>query len=378
MLRQNRLFIGRWPAIGLAGVGRSEPRPPSALTVRRSLPSLTGLRFIAALVVIIGHAGSGPIAAVIGPYSGVAVTFFFALSGFVLTYTYTYDEEAVCGGWRSFYAGRIARVYPLYLLGCTAGLVPFLAWHNVPATACLPGDEGVQTLSTMLLVQSWSVTGVQCLNVPAWSVSDEAFFYLLFPLAALLLRQCSAERLLGVLGVVWAACLLPSLFIAGIHPVGIEAVLWQRAVYYMPLMRLPTFLLGVVIGRLFTQGLRLSYAPLWVIAAACGIVVMPGVLSGIGVALIEAVLIPFLLLLIFALAHEERWSAVLLAHPVAVVLGEASYALYILHVPLRDWMGHGRLRFDFWPYLALLLAVAITCHYVVEQPARRAIRHWLS
>src|SRR5207249_7116147 len=126
--------------------------------------ALTGLRFLAALVVVIDHTGYGPLAAMVAPFGGVAVTLFFILSGFILTYTYTRNGTAVHGGWRAFYIARIARVYPLYLLGCAAGIVPFFVWHTASPSNCAPGGAGTQTLATLALLQAWSPTAAQCLN----------------------------------------------------------------------------------------------------------------------------------------------------------------------------------------------------------------------
>jgi peptidoglycan/LPS O-acetylase OafA/YrhL len=364
--------------VGVHAVGAVvQPHARSRTERAASLPALTGLRFLAALVVVIDHTGYGPVAAMVAPFGGVAVTLFFILSGFILTYTYTRNGTAVHGGWRAFYSARIARVYPLYLLGCAAGSVPFFVWHTTSLAACIPGAAGAQALATLLLVQAWSPTAAQCLNAPGWSVSAEAFFYLLFPLAALLLNRCTPERLMLALGLLWALCLLPPSLIIAAHPTGTTAVLWQRAAYFGPLLRFPTFLLGMAAGRLFTHGVRLRAASLWAPATLLGVVWLPSLLAGMGAALTEAALVPLLALLVFALAHGRGLGAALLAHPISVALGEASYAIYIIHLPLHDWMSHGTGRLGFWLYSAVLLVIALLIHRIVERPARRAIRRSL-
>src|SRR5215467_14837542 len=94
----------------------------------RDLPALTGLRFFLALWVILHHlTGPGqelgatlssilpvPLFTLIrGGYQ--AVTTFFVLSGFVLTRSYW--TAAWSGeGLAKYYRGRVARVYPVYLL----------------------------------------------------------------------------------------------------------------------------------------------------------------------------------------------------------------------------------------------------------------------
>jgi peptidoglycan/LPS O-acetylase OafA/YrhL len=69
-----------------------------------------------------------------------------------------------------------------------------------------------------------------------------------------------------------------------------------------------------------------------------------------------------------------------------VVLGEASYALYILHIPLWDWMTYALSRLHMAPgfvavsvlHLGVAMGLSILTLHVVEQPARRALRQTLA
>src|SRR5512133_3297128 len=89
-----------------------KPRPLSS-SVRSRLDSLTGLRFLAALLVFAYHAGS------VGTLTGNGITapgrsgvsFFFILSGFLLTWTARPDDTR-----RAFYQRRVARIVPSYLV----------------------------------------------------------------------------------------------------------------------------------------------------------------------------------------------------------------------------------------------------------------------
>ncbi|HEV2946980.1 MAG TPA: hypothetical protein VGX70_06370, partial [Gemmataceae bacterium] len=96
--------------------------------------------------------------------------------------------------------------------------------------------------------------------------------------------------------------------------------------------------------------------------------------------------------LIYGLAREDRsghsFQVVrFLSMPVLVLLGEASYAVYILHVPLRTWMykvlewfhpgTHPSLTL-FTVYTILTLGVSILVFKVIEEPTRRLIRRKLT
>lgn len=142
---------------------------------------LTSLRFVFAFLVFMSHMNLFPHEE---PgflwhlfYEGYAgVSFFFMLSGFILAYTYQQRLIDGTATVRSFYVARIARIYPLHLLALFVALF-FLQFFNHPS----PADFFHLGINTFLL-QSF-IPGQEFLfNSVSWSLSDEAFFYALFPL----------------------------------------------------------------------------------------------------------------------------------------------------------------------------------------------------
>lgn len=314
---------------------------------RSRLAALTGLRFIAAMAVVLFHTAPpslkpGVVGAVID-HGYIGVTAFFVLSGFILAWNYMRGDAPV--RWRAFWAARVARIYPVYLVGLVLALPHFL--YSIGRAAGPSAGQGVASVvSALTLTQAW-VPSLACqLNCPGWSLSAEAFFYLAFPLiAALLVRQPPWRVLAIAVG-------------AGFVTFGAPLVLWQlhatvagpdaAGLWWNPAARLPEFLLGVAMGRLYRSRLerRRARAPWGAIAAAsmaavvalCAVAWHPvaeRVLTGGGTAVLFA-------LLILALARGAGRIGRLLAHPVMLRLGEASYALYILHVPLMRLVGHRR------------------------------------
>ena len=101
---------------------------------KRNLDGLTGLRFFAAFAVVIYHftgpALTGwptPLVNIAG--SGfVAVSLFFLLSGFILSYNYLDPNGAMRGTKRSFYSSRFARIYPAYLLAFLVAAPTNIPW----------------------------------------------------------------------------------------------------------------------------------------------------------------------------------------------------------------------------------------------------------
>ncbi len=133
---------------------------------------LTVTRFFAALTIIFFRFGRSiyPLNQ-IGPFifaGPVWVTFFFVLSGFVMTIAYPQVETF--GYWKA----RLARIYPMYVLALLLFLIITTAtngwwdWHSV--------------VLHLDLLQAWVPAEALGLNSPAWAVSVEAFLYICFPL----------------------------------------------------------------------------------------------------------------------------------------------------------------------------------------------------
>ena len=142
--------------------------------------SLTGLRFFAALTVVLVHSyqirtGSY----LLGPGATNAVTFFFVLSGFILTWVY-HERIATIGTWK-FYLARFARVWPLHV-ACFA-LFVWVNWYFAYENLFV-ADQAWQIASNLTLTQSWVPIEKWAMrfNGPSWSISTELGFYLLFPL----------------------------------------------------------------------------------------------------------------------------------------------------------------------------------------------------
>lgn len=228
--------------------------PPTSGGTAQRVESLTGLRWWAALAVFCFHSQFfAPMPAVNGdPYFWIfggltglgfaGVTFFFILSGFVLTWSFRYEDTALRFYWR-----RLARIWPMVPISALLSWPVFFwpgryPWHGL--------------LATLSLTQAWSPTYFYDANRNTWSLSCEAFFYLLFPL---LIRPILALSL-RALAVVSVPLLLvittaPPLFSAGQAHAG------------TPLYRLPEFILGIVTAAAMRRGWRPSISPKWVTAA---------------------------------------------------------------------------------------------------------------
>lgn len=293
---------------------------------RTRLDSLTSLRFFAAALVMVHHAcylllpGTFFNQATRAGYVGVG--FFFALSGFVLMWSYSPGLSA-----RRFYGRRFARIYPLHAVTAVTAVALLSVWGL--SIAPLPAALNVALLQSWVPIEAYGSS----LNGVSWSLCCEAFFYAMFPLIA---RRAGAWNLRLLVGGVLAAMVLGGLTIAITLPADVA----QQITYKGPAYRIGSFVLGIAAAVAIKRGVRVrvrlrtllgltvvSYAAAVVAPSAAGQVGFPNLrMFGDWAAL------PVSMLLILALASADlEGGRGWLRHPIMVRLGEASFALYMVH-----------------------------------------------
>ncbi|MEU3452866.1 acyltransferase [Micromonospora sp. NPDC006766] len=356
----------------LTGPGRT------ALT----LPSLTGLRWMAALLVfgvhlhLIAYFADGILARslkFVFEAGTTGVSFFFILSGFVLMWA-----TSKTGGsrWATFWWRRFARVYPAHLATALVVLLLLAVWQpdSLPSV--------VAAAANLLLVHAWSPDHAfyQSLNTVSWSLACEAFFYAVFPLLAAGLTR-SGRR---------TACLVAggsvaTLWVAPLVAFWVASPGWVVWFFHWtPPGRLPEFVLGMALARLVALDAwprrldRLITYPVASTMLVAGYLAASHVPSPYKYTACTAV--GFGLLIVAAARADLRGAPSLWRRPPVVRLGELSYAFYLVHLivvfvlalvvgkhPQLD-TGPGILLTTVT--LLLSLASAWVLHELVERPAR--------
>jgi peptidoglycan/LPS O-acetylase OafA/YrhL len=358
------------------------------------LPSLTGLRFFAALFVFLYHFAQvlgpypphGPITPFADPHAAsdyasamagggfVGVSFFFVLSGFVLTWSARADEPGT-----AFLRRRVLKIYPTHLVTFAIALMLF-------ASAYTPASISVRNA---LLLHSFSSDPAAFIsvNAPSWSLCCELLFYLLFPLIIRVVRRipvnwlwaAAASMAAGTFGVALVTKYLVTdtprtPFIPSLS----MTQFW--AGYYFPPSRLFEFVLGMLLARIVAAG-TWPRIPL----TASVVLMVGGYVLSLHVPYVfrfEAItLVPIALLICSTAASDARGAWTPFRNRVMRWLGDRSFGFYmaqgIVLLYGRHLVGHNHL-YGTPAAVAVLIGFVLAnlvagtlLHVCVERPVMR-------
>ena len=346
---------------------------------RAELSSLTGIRFYAAVPVYLSHVAIIPgMAALSGTNlffnaGDVGVSFFFVLSGFILTYNYAdvFRDGVSAGNYKRFVWDRLTKIYPVHLLTLLL-ILPIavfspqkpLDWRALPVH-----------LTLLQCLWPWSAPAFwEYLNVPSWSISCEAFFYLLMPVAVFCAFG-NRRRWVPV-------------FLAIAYASGLGLLLWHgqsdtARLYFVARFAPSTFvefLVGVFTARGFLTSSRQQLAG------------FSGLAQAMGIALIVAGLIyrqhapwplwggllylPGSVLLIIGLAYGRGFFAAHLSRLWLNRLGMASFSFYLIHVPLLRAVKGAFLHLGWRAVSWSAIGAAVIAIFIVGQTAALLTYYW--
>ena len=354
------------------------------------LNALTGLRCFAAINVVLFHFSNpqwfGWMAPVVNA-GFISVSYFILLSGFVLAYNYSARARTGELDRARFWKARFTRIYPIYFLSLLLALGQLSQEYGSHTHAMF--WTGVAL--TPLLLQGWIPAIATFMNTPAWTMSAEASYYVLFPWLA---RWKRPERIgphLGKMAGVWALGMIPGALYMAFNPDGIAHPdrfsygPWLWALKYTPYGHVASFIFGVMLAdldQLMVRGSRLRF---WLgVGGFAGVYGLLALGPLVPYAIIhDGLLMPLFGCIVLGLAGENRLALALGWRPL-VFVGEASYCLYLLHFTLWNLIhdSHvlnrlGLARFDPWISYVSLIALALLALHLIEKPAQRQLRKWM-
>ena len=399
-------------------------------TPRPRLEALTGLRYVAALTVLLAHMGHNLPPALYGTHlsvlSALGMPLFFTLSGFLMAYNYSAPFQTnFRRTLRSYYVARVARIYPVYALCLLISFGWMGCFFNELQDR--PGEVAKTLAYQGTLTHSWvHVPVFQDHYTPrtvcqgylgvSWSVSTEAFFYLVFPLVALPLARfvTGRRRMLAGAAAVYAGYLVAGYLVFrrvppeafGYADWGLSRSWWK--LYLCPYMRFGEFLIGALAGQYFLlradrpaptgrrcwAGAGLLAAATLAFAGGSHLVMLsaefglPQVPAAVQMAASNVLYAPLCAVIIYQLAALPSLAQRALGCRPMVVLGEMSYCLYLLH-PLFQGLffpraaGEGPLKATHvvaYNNLVMVVVLHLVClgmYRYWEVPAREKLRAWL-
>jgi peptidoglycan/LPS O-acetylase OafA/YrhL len=308
----------------------------------------------------------------------LGVSFFFVLSGFILTYAY---QDGFKAG--EFYLARFARLWPVH-----AVTLALAFWLLSPFLIARP-EWALPFLANALLLQAWvPVVGyVFSFNAVSWSISVELFFYLIFPF---LLGAAYRKILLLIIAVTAAG--IAAMELTG-APVG-RLPIWHFSpghfIVQNPVMRVLEFAVGVGFGRLFLTTRIHTGTRLEVLAVAA--VLLFGTLAGRGNAVLTSIGLPhagfwfsqsggmlIFAAAIYVFAHEEGVLSRVLRWRGLVLLGEISFCTYMLHQIVQKYAVAQRWPETHGAALTTLYALLLTYggSYLLWRLVEKPCRAWI-
>ena len=356
--------------------------------------ALNGLRFLAALAVVFFHF-TPHLYAYPGFPEGIrnlisegpaAVPFFFILSGFVLAYRHLWNCEQPRSP-RAFYWARFLRLYPAYLFAF-ALFLPIAIEKYLRGPLSLSGGRHTFIESAVLsafMLQAWTPLA-QAWNGPSWSLSVEAFLYLMFPFIGFRLMSLSFKKTIGILLAGW---LVPVGLACGYVLHLIPENLWTAYVRNNPLLWMPMFISGICATKLLPAWANVQRRTANRVSTGAFVLVVllaavwPSRWSEI---FITGGLAPLLLVMVLSFTRDSGLLTRLLGGAVMDRLGQASYILYIIQSPMwhywqafTNYLRHAPLEtagvtiWQFCAFVPFLVFSSVVVQNLVEIP----LRNWM-
>lgn len=346
------------------------------------IPQLTFTRFLASISIVMLHFGlyNWPINTKYISHLGGdlinGITYFFVLSGFILVVSNVKNNELPDQiEQKSFWKRRFARIYPAYLLSI---LLFFALQFEYNPEIPLKWQAQPYYYSIFLL-QSWNYKMALDVNFPAWSLSVEAFFYLIFPWIYFNIARLKTTSILILALVSWYLNILT-----------INSLMEEKAphhfVNYFPLLHAATFLIGMCAGILFARNqawLVQQRRKIYLLVILLGIYCLWGMYRdkpAFETLRQNGYLALYFALFIIAVSLIQGKVKTLLSWKPVQFLGEISYSMYLFQFIVLlicqkyiPGMAGKKDSEIFWPYVLILLIFSAVIYLFFEKPVRRIL-----
>ena len=342
--------------------------------------ALTSVRFLAALSVLLAHFDESLEPLIPGALygfihrGGTAVMFFFVLSGFIMTHVYQTRDLSTRQARKTYFVARFARIAPLYYIALGMGLLNIIAGANKGAYPVSIWLGSIVSKFTFTQALFPAVVKDPAWALVTWTLSVEACFYVLFPFILIKFLDLKPRGLLIV-------ALIAVCYSAAIPQLAqnmTDAAMGQRVWYLNAFMYPGFFLIGMIVRRAQDRyaDLAIKYWPL-LLGMGCGIIGSVRVFE-VQLWLTNSGHLMGSSLVLLGLFNAKGVVSQVFQQRQFVLLGEASYALYLIHGPVGSILEklkiHPKEHFSHFILFTLVaIAVSIASFKLVEIPARNWI-----
>lgn len=338
-----------------------------------SILTLTSLRFFFAFFVFLSHLtmdfGNQKISWLQRNffYEGfLGVSFFFILSGFVLAYStakYISKDKTFQLNKRKFYLARIFRIYPLHLLTL------------IISVAIYPSFYFSKFIVMVFLVHSFipDSTYFFAYDSPSWSISDEMFFYILFPfLVSIIIKREKTSIAIVILLLILLIIIKPYI-----------PLFYEKFIYYInPIIRLLDFYIGILLYFVYTKiKNKINYKLGNILEFSSIIIFIIFFMAHFWIDKAFRYSIYYWIpmsFIILAFSLQKGLLSKILQNKILVYLGEISFAFYLTHLIVRSLYLNLNLPISFffttfvWLIVSLLLSSIIFEFF--EKPVNKYLK----
>jgi peptidoglycan/LPS O-acetylase OafA/YrhL len=354
------------------------------------IPQLTFTRFLAAGLIVFFHFGQDvyPFATgflhTMASRGNLCVSYLFFLSGFVMTISYCSHSFKRTEDKLKYWNTRIARIYPMFILA----LISYIAF-----IAILKKDplDLFDVTTQLFCLQAWIPGRVLRLNFPGWAVSVELFFVLLFPFIMVLYGKYHYKYIFLLTIMFWISSLVLQNYLFTSYYQGIHSKTHDM-IFYNPVLHLNTFLFGILGGISYfkikglykgyftTLGFVLSVFAIYYLVFS---IQLP---SSLSCTYHNGLLAPLFFIFTLSLSLDESVISRILSYRPLELLGDLSYSIFILQLPVAIFMDYYRYQHQnlipnfnvaFYLYLTVLLAISFLCFRYFESPLRIRVKQAL-